>query len=348
MKKYLPYFHSSFIWSVIGLAAAYGVGYYYTETVPGALEMLAIAFILCLLEISISFDNAVVNATVLKDMTPLWRHRFLTWGMWIAVFGMRLVFPLLIVAVVAHLNPWEALVMAASRPKEYAEIMLSVHHEVSAFGGAFLLLVSLKYFFDLSKEVHWIAIIERPLSRLGKLESAEVGFTLIVLYFIQRWVPAEEALPVLISGIMGIVTFLAVEGLGDFLQVPEATQADLHRQSLGMFLYLEVLDASFSFDGVIGSFAVTNNLFIIAIGLGIGALFVRSLTYLMVEQGTLASFKYLENGAFWAVGALAIIMFLNCVIHIPEIVTGLIGVVFIGLSMWSSLAARRSGDLAPE
>lgn len=348
MKKYLPYFYSSFIWSVLGLALAFAVGYYYTGTVPGAVEMLAIAFILCLLEISISFDNAVVNATVLKDMTPLWRHRFLTWGMWIAVFGMRLVFPLLIVAIVAQLNPWEALVMAASRPKEYAEIMLSVHHEVSSFGGAFLLLVCLKYFFDRKKDVHWIALIERPLSRIGKLESAEVAFTLFVLYLVQRWVPATEALPVLVSGIMGVLTFLAVEGLGELLQVPEATQADLHRQSLGMFLYLEVLDASFSFDGVIGSFAVTNNLFIIAIGLGIGALFVRSLTYLMVDQGTLASFKYLENGAFWAVGALAVIMFLNCVYHIPEVFTGLVGVTFIGFSMWSSLSARRSGDLAPE
>lgn len=354
MLKHLHYFYSSLIWTVIGLIGALFIGHYYTDTWTGAFEMLAICFILSLLEISISFDNAVVNATVLKDMTPLWRHRFLTWGMWIAVFGMRLVFPLLIVAIVAHLNPWEALVMAAQEPKKYADIMLSVHHEVSAFGGAFLMLVCLKYFFDSQKEIHWIRVIERPLAKMGKLEASEVGLVLIFLYLLSRWVPPEEAMPVLVAGIAGVVTFLFVEGIGVFLQAPEAEESgrtktidELHKQSVGMFLYLEVLDASFSFDGVIGSFAITNNLFIIAIGLGIGALFVRSLTYLMVEEGTLASFLYLEHGAFWAVGALAAVMFLNTIYHIPEIVTGVIGVVLIGLSMWSSLSSAKSKGPAP-
>jgi len=342
MRNNLKYFYSSFIWTIIGLIGALFIGHYYEGSWNGALQMLALCIILSLLEVSISFDNAVVNATVLKDMTPLWRHRFLTWGMWIAVFGMRLIFPLMIVSIVASMGPWEALVLAAKEPKKYAEIMLSVHHEVSAFGGAFLMLVCFKYFFDLEKEVHWISVIERPLAKLGKLQAIEVGLVLIILYVLSKYVPSEEVLPVMISGIAGIVTFIAVDGLGAVLKVPEATQADLHRQSLGMFLYLEVLDASFSFDGVIGAFAITNNLFIIAIGLGIGALFVRSLTYLMVEQGTLSEFKYLENGAFWAVGALATIMFLNTIFHIPEIITGVIGITFIGFSLWSSLRLRKA------
>lgn len=171
MKSYWSYFHSSFVVTVLGLLAGAGIGYYYDPTVGAALSGLWIVFILGILEVSISFDNAVVNATVLKDMTPKWQHRFLTWGMWIAVFGMRLVFPLLIVAIVAHLNPWEALRMAAVQPQEYAKIMLSVHHEVSAFGGAFLMLVALKYFFDQEKDHHWIRIVEKPLVGLGKLEA---------------------------------------------------------------------------------------------------------------------------------------------------------------------------------
>ncbi len=341
MKKYLSYFYSSIVWSIVGFVLAFFVGQYYSGTTAGGLEALALAIMLSLLELSISFDNAVVNATVLKDMSPLWRHRFLTWGMWIAVFGMRLVFPLMIVSLVAWVNPWDALLLAALQPAEYAKIMLSVHHEVSAFGGAFLLLVCLKYFFDKTKDVHWIRMIEEPLVKVGKLDAVEIGLTLLILYFTSKIVEPSEALSVLTAGIAGIITFLAVEGLGAFLEVPEATQENIHRQSLGMFLYLEVLDASFSFDGVIGAFAITNNLFIIAIGLGIGALFVRSLTYLMVEQGTLEQFKYLEQGAFWAVGSLAIIMFLNTTYHIPEIVTGSVGVTLIGFSVWSSLKAKK-------
>ncbi|MBX2993659.1 MAG: DUF475 domain-containing protein [Bdellovibrionaceae bacterium] len=336
MSSIRKYFLGSFAWSLVGLVAAFFIGYYYKGTVQGGLEALFIAFVLSLLEVSISFDNAVVNATVLKDMTPLWQHRFLTWGMLIAVFGMRLVFPLLIVAVVAHLGPIEALSMAALRPDEYAKIMLSVHHEVSAFGGSFLMLVALKYFFDSEKEIHWITVIEKPLAQMGKLEAIEIGICLICLWVFSKYVPADEAMPVMLSGIAGILVFLGVEAIGTFLQLPQEGIKDVHKASFGMFLYLEVLDASFSFDGVIGAFAITNNLFIIAVGLGIGALFVRSLTIMMVDKGTLDAFRYLEHGAFWAVAALASIMFMNMVVHIPEIITGVVGAALIGASIYSS------------
>ena len=91
-----------------------------------------------------------------------------------------------------------------------------------------------------------------------------------------------------------------------------------------------MLDASFSFDGVIGAFALSNNLFVIAIGLGIGAMFVRSLTIMLVEQGTLTEYRYLEHGAFYAIIALGVIMFLKTVMPFPEAVTGLVGAAFIG------------------
>lgn len=336
-KSYLHFFKSSLWVTVVGLLLAAGVGYYYTGTTPGAVEALFLAFILCILEVSISFDNAVVNATVLKDMTPLWQKRFLTWGMLIAVFGMRMIFPLLIVAIVASLGPWEALKLAAMNPDEYARIMLSVHHEIAAFGGSFLMLVALKYFFDAEKDSHWIAWLERPLATMGKLSAVEVGITLLFIYIFSHYVDPAETLPFIYSGIAGVLTFLAVEGVSTFLKVPDSAKNDVHRASIGMFLYLEVLDASFSFDGVVGAFAITNNIFIIAVGLGIGAMFVRSLTIMMVEKGTLNTFKYLENGAFYAVGSLAVIMFMNTITHIPEVITGLIGATFIGFSLYSSL-----------
>jgi hypothetical protein len=350
MKMILKYFGFSLSWTFLGLVAGGAVGYYYTPTMSSALSAVFVVAVLCVLEISISFDNAIVNATVLGKMTPLWQHRFLTWGMWIAVFGMRLVFPLLIVAVVAHLNPLEALKMAAFAPNDYAQIMLSVHHEVSAFGGAFLMLVAMKYFFDQGKEVHWIAVLERPLVKLGRLGSAEVGIVLILLFVVSKYVHPEEALSVVYSGIAGILTYLLVEGIGEFLKSPDdmgdttkLTEKELHRASVGMFLYLEVLDASFSFDGVIGAFAITNNLFIIAIGLGVGALFVRSLTIMMVEKGTLHAYAFLEHGAFYAVAALAAMMFLGTVMEIPEWITGCLGAGFIGFSVFSSVRAKAQG-----
>lgn len=336
------YFKTSFIVTFLGLILGALLGFYYSGTFSGAVQGLITCAILAVLEVSISFDNAVVNATVLKKMTPLWVHRFLTWGMLIAVFGMRLIFPLVIVAVVAHLNPWEALKLAALSPDEYAKLMTSVHHEVAAFGGSFLLLVALKYFFDIEKEVHWIKVIEAPLVKMGKLEAVEVGVTLIVIYVMSRLVGSDQALPFIYSGLAGVITFLAVDGLGTFLQAPEEAMKDLHKASAGMFLYLEVLDASFSFDGVIGAFAITNNLFIIAIGLGIGAMFVRSLTIMMVEKGTLDAYEFLEHGAFYAVAALALIMFLGTIVHIPEILTGLIGAAFIGFSVYSSIRKKRA------
>lgn len=345
----LKYFSGSILLSIIGAIAAYAIGYYYSGTTGGALSALFLATVLSILEISLSFDNAVVNAIVLKKMTPLWQHRFLTWGILIAVFGMRLVFPLLLVGVMAQINPIDALVLAATKPQEYAQIMLSAHVSIAAYGGAFLMMVALKYFFEEGKEVHWISIIEKPISKLGRMDAVELGVTLIFLCVFSSFQQDHEKLSFLVSGCWGLVTYVAVDGIGAFLQSPDETeQLDLNRASMGMFLYLEVLDASFSFDGVVGAFAVTNNLFTIMIGLGVGAMFVRSLTIMLVDKGTLSEYRYLEHGAFYAIGILALIMFAGTIRHIPEVFTGLIGAAFIGLSLWSSIQHNKKHGGAAE
>jgi uncharacterized protein len=117
------------------------------------------------------------------------------------------------------------------------------------------------------------------------------------------------------------------------------------RGGFGAFLYLEILDASFSFDGVIGAFALTQNLFIIAIGLGIGAMYVRSMTIMLVEKGTLAHYRYLEHGAFYAILILSVIMYVQTLTHIPEVITGLGGAALIGISLWSSIRYNRRNGL---
>jgi uncharacterized protein len=336
------YFKGSILLSLIGAVCAFLVGQYYSGTTAGGLQALFLATVLSILEISLSFDNAVVNAIVLKKMTPLWQHRFLTWGILIAVFAMRLFFPLILVGVMAHINPIDALVLAATKPDEYAKIMLSAHVSIAAYGGAFLMLVALKYFFEEEKEVFWIRWIERPLSALGKMDAVEIGLTLACIALFAGYQEPHEQMGFVVSGLWGVVTYVAVDGIGAFLQTPGDEQGvDLHKASMGMFLYLEVLDASFSFDGVVGAFAITNNLFIIMIGLGVGAMFVRSLTIMLVDKGTLAEYRYLEHGAFYAIGMLALIMFMGTIRHIPEIFTGLIGAILIGLSLWSSISYNR-------
>jgi hypothetical protein len=337
----LKHFTGSLVFTAVGLLAGGALGAYYHGTPAGAARTVFIVAVLGVLEISLSFDNAVVNATVLKDMTPRWRHRFLTWGIAIAVFGMRLVFPLAVVTVVAGVGPVEALRLAAFAPADYARILTSAHLSLGAFGGAFLGMVSLKYFFDADKDVHWIRFLERRLALVGKFEAAALGVMLLVLYGVSRVVPEGQGAPFLSAGIFGLVTFIAVDGLGSLMEIDPARMQTVHRASAASFLYLEVLDASFSFDGVIGAFALTNNLFVIAVGLGIGAMFVRSLTVMLVERGTLASYRYLEHGAFYAIGALAVIMLAGTVIDVPDAVTGLVGAAFIGLSIWSSVRHER-------
>ncbi len=336
--KNLHYFTGSIWVTVVGLVLAAGLGWYLHHTPAGVATTVFIAGLLAVLEISLSFDNAVVNASVMGDMTATWRHRFLTWGMAFAVFGMRFVFPLAVVSVVAGIGPFEAVRLAALEPEEYARLLTSAHVALGAFGGAFLGMVCLKYFFDAEKEVHWLGVIERRLVVLGKFEAIELALMMLVLYAFSRAFPAHEALQFMVAGVFGLVTFIVVDGIGAAMESSaEGHHVDAHAAGFASFVYLNVLDASFSFDGVIGAFALTNNLFTIAIGLGIGAMFVRSLTIMLVEKGTLESYRYLEHGAFYAIGALAFIMMLGTLVEVHEAITGLIGAGFIALSLWSSI-----------
>jgi uncharacterized protein len=334
----------SFIFTLICLILGAWYGWVSSGTVSGTAAMLWIIVVLSVLEISLSFDNAVVNASVLKDMDRVWQRRFLTWGIAFAVFGMRVVFPLAIVAIAAGLGPLETIDLSLNRPAEYERIVSSAHVGIAGFGGAFLAMVGLKFFFDREKKVHWIVAIERQLSRFAALPAAEIAILLLVLWGISGMLAPEEALTFLIAGILGLVTFIAVEGINTILEHHEEAQrvaGAAVRSGLGGFLYLNVLDASFSFDGVIGAFALSNNMIVIALGLSIGAMFVRSMTIHLVEQGTLAQYRYLEHGAFWAIIALGAIMLISARFHIPETITGLIGAVLIGFSLWWSVRHQR-------
>ncbi|WP_375290157.1 DUF475 domain-containing protein [Qipengyuania sp.] len=350
MRQILRHYTFSLVFMAVCLALAAWYGMSSTGTLAGMAQVLWIVFVLAVLEISLSFDNAVVNASVLKKMDEVWQRRFLTWGIAFAVFGMRIVFPLAIVAVAAGIGPVEAVRLSLNNPAEYERIVSSAHVGIAGFGGAFLAMVGLKFFFDREKEIHWIRWIERNLAKFAALPAAEIVLLLLSLWGISSLLPDEDALTFLIAGILGLVTFIAVEGLNTILEMSEEGR-DLTgaavRNGLGGFLYLNVLDASFSFDGVIGAFALSNNMVIIALGLSIGAMFVRSMTIHLVRQGTLAQYRFLEHGAFWAIIALGGIMLASARWHIPETITGVIGAVMIGLSLWWSVRFnKRHPELA--
>lgn len=338
----LRYFKWSFIVTFVGLALGAWFGWNTTGTLSGMLAVFFICTVLAILEISLSFDNAIVNANKLKEMTPVWQRRFLTWGILIAVFGMRIVFPLAIVAVAAQIGPFAALRLAIADPAQYADIMHDAHLGIAAFGGTFLMMVALSFFFDEHKDIHWVHVIESRVSRYASVRGIEIAFVLILMLLFASQVADAERATFVSSAIYGLLTFLLVDVLGNVLDRTSETMSDAAKGGLGAFLYLEVLDASFSFDGVIGAFALTQNLFVIAIGLGIGAMYVRSMTIMLVERGTLAEYRYLEHGAFYAILILSVIMYSQAIVHVPEVLTGLGGATIIGVALWSSIRYNRA------
>ncbi|WP_435018536.1 DUF475 domain-containing protein [Tundrisphaera sp. TA3] len=297
-------------------------------------QYLLPVLLLAVMEVSLSFDNAVVNATVLRNMSLVWQRRFLTWGILIAVFGMRLVLPVVIVSVAGGMGMGEVARMAIGDPEEYGRQLASSHVAIASFGGIFLLMVFLGFLLDAGKETHWIGPLERHLVMVGRIEAAAIAIALAVILCL----PTASLVP----GMLGLLCYLFVNGLmgtcGD-----DPTACVSGKGGLAAFIYLEVLDASFSLDGVVGAFAMSNNIVVIMIGLGIGAAVIRTLTVRLVRGGTLSEFIYLEHGAHYGIGALAILMLVSTVYHVSEIVTGLAGVGFILLALASSVIHNRKG-----
>lgn len=338
----MKYFRGSLYFSLICLVAAFLLGFVQDGWVAGW-STLFIVLVLWILEISLSFDNAVVNVSTLKTMNDTRRKRFLTRGILIAVVGMRVIFPILIVAIFGNISPREAISLVINDHVRYGQILTSSHIAIAWFGGAFLMMVGLSFFLNQEKEHHRLQRIEKWLTKLGKIEAIEWALVLIILELFSYLLPAGSAHQFFISGVWWVITYIIVNGLSAMLGVSWGdTVKTVVKSGLMAFLYLEVLDASFSLDGVIGAFALSQNIFVIALGLWIGAYFVRSMTVYLYEKGTIAQYRYLEHGAFYAIIALAIMMCMSTIYHIPEVVTGLIGAVLIGLALWSSVKAEKN------
>lgn len=342
--------------SLVVTAAALCLGYAY-----GGFKGLYLLLVLATLEVSLSFDNAIINASILKRMSRFWQRMFLTIGILVAVFGMRLIFPLLIVWATAGLEPVRAMELALHPPPHgalefpdgspsYEKLVIAAHPQIAAFGGIFLLMLFLDFvFYD--RDIKWLKWIEIPFARIGRLGqvSLVVAGVALVLVGTQLTHSGDEAATVLTAGLLGMVTYLVVNGLSRAFRPSDTDTARAEPATrwagLTLFAYLEVLDAAFSFDGVTGAFAITSDPIVIALGLGlVGSMFVRSITIYLVRQEALGRFVYLEHGAHWAIGALAVIMLASIepAFEIPEAVTASVGVVFIAAALgWSIVRNRR-------
>lgn len=299
-----------------------------------------VVIILIAVEIAFSFDNAIINAKTLAKLSPYWQKLFLTVGMVIAVLGMRVIFPLLIVSVSAHLS-WSTVVdLAFNHPEQYAAELEAAHPAIAAYGGAFLLMLALEFFIDDKRKVLWLRYVEKPLRRLSNLWAP--GLISVAAVSAVALIPANHhAATTIYAGLLGIMSHIAIELFTNLFGSRQDGGKSVALPLTGMaafstFIYLQILDASFSFDSVIGAFAITTDVVLIAIGLGIGALWVRSLTVFMVNRGTLEQYIYLEHGAHYTVGVLAVVLLVSIFLDVPDVLVGIVGIGFIGSSIVAS------------
>lgn len=309
-----------------------------------------LTFVLMLVEITFSFDNAIINAKILAKMSHFWQQMFMTIGILIAVFGMRLVFPIVLVMLTTGLGAGSVIDLALNKPDMYSAELDKAHPLIASFGGMFLLMLCLNFFFNAAK-ANWIDVIERPLQRLGAWWIYS-GICALLLVFVTVLPWNHHPEDTLTAGIIGIIVYLVINKLADAFGHSQDTKSTVLKQTglagLMSFLYLQVLDASFSFDGVIGAFAVTSDVILIAIGLGVGAIWVRSLTLFMVKRRVLHAYRFLEHGAHYTIGVLALVLLSGLFFDIPEAIAGIAGLIIVGASIASSIAASKRQELKVE
>jgi hypothetical protein len=299
---------------------------------------LAVALMLTALEITFSFDNAVINAKILQRMSRAWQQVFLTVGILIAVFGVRVLLPIFLVSIAAGAGFMEIVDLALNHPEEYSEKLDVAHPFIVGFGGVFLLMIFLDFIFQ-DKQIKWLTSIEKVFAKLGRLQSLSIIVSLIALLFTSQLSHGDEKSQFITSGLVGLLTYLIIHSLDKLFneknveaKIKEGAKQTFKAGLLG-FIYLEIIDASFSLDGVIGAFAITQDIVLIAVGLGIGALFVRSITIHMIRKDVMQKYRYLDHGAHYAIGVLAVIMLSSIKFEVPEVIVGMTGITIITITL---------------
>ena len=309
----------------------------------GGLSALWLFAILVVLEVTLSFDNAIINSRVLMRLSPLWQRLFLTVGIFTAVFVVRFLLPIVIVMVTSGHGFMDVIDLALHNPVEYGKTLHEAAPTIDAFGGTFLTMIGISYFMNRKKDIHWLHRIERSLVRAGSYENLKVFVMLATALVLYMTVDNEHKSTVLVASIVGTLLHIGLEIFGAYFEKRQTKAVELvGMAAFGSFMYLEILDASFSLDGVIGAFAITNDIMLIIAGLGAGAIWVRSMTVYLMRVGMLSKYKYMEHGAHWAILALGVIMLVK-LYHVdpPEWFVGSLGLVFIVTAVISSVIEKR-------
>jgi hypothetical protein len=337
--------------TLLGLAAAWWLG---------GLKSATVVAMLAVLEVALSFDNAVVNATVLRRFDEHWQRLFLSVGIIIAVLGMRLVIPMAVLVAATRQSPIHVLNRSVQDPNGYAHEILNVQPLVAAFGGVFLLMIFMDYFLA-DHDQQWLSWFEERVARVarrfraGPLEAFQIAGVVAFLVVAALTFGRRHQLGVPVAGTIGLVTYLAIKRLSSAAEgkseaLAEGANGDRPpqgRQALMLFLYLELLDATFSFDSVMGGFSVTVDIALFSIGLGVGAAYVRSLTVFLVRKKALDRYVYLEHGAYYSIGVLAVLLLVEIGKDVPDWFASLAGTSMIAAAYVHSVVRSRGEDVPP-
>lgn len=297
------------------------------------------------LEIAFSFDNALANARVLKRMKRFWRHMFMSVGIIVAVFGARLVLPVVIVAAAAQLPVGAIADLALFEPEVYADILRSAYPLIAAFGGTFLLMIFLDYLFGRTHTARSLHAIEG----VSILRNTEVLVVCGVLLLVSMPLAAMQQ-EVFFAGCLGAFLYIGMRQLSDFFaarhEQPTRSKVVLKHTGFFTFLYLELLDATFSLDGVVSAFALTPNVLLIAAGLGAGAIWVRAITIYFVRRPIPSYYEHLDKGVHYAIGALGMLLLVGIRVDVPDLLAESVALAIIGVACLASVWAKRHPRVA--
>ena len=294
-------------------------------------ESIAIVLGLVVFEVVNSVDNAVVNASVLKTMSVLWRKRFLVIGIITSVFLVRFLLPLVIVWISVPTISLSEIFLAFSGQSQIAETAITIQKPIILMFGAVFLLYLYFHWLFLEQKDH--LYIERFLKeKHGAWFFAVAAVLLVIIMYFARFNPL-----MMLAAAVGSATFFIIYGLRETAKTSEENlvAGTSGLSDISKFVYLEVLDATFSFDGVVGAFAFTINLLLILIGMGIGAIVVRELTVKGIDS--IGKYKYLKNGALTSIGFLGLFMLVESFgIELPSYIPTIVTFLVVGYAFYKS------------
>jgi len=286
---------------------------------------------LALFEIISSIDNAVVNADVLATMGERARKWFLRYGIFFAVFVMRGLLPLVIVyASAPNLGVWGAFTATFSSDPVVKESVEMAKPILLAGGGIYLIYLFFSWLFLETKE--YAFFFERFIHH--KL-SFWFYATVSILSLSIAWITIRINPYITLGTLVGSTAFFITNGFKHNAEVKEKELTHSHMSDISKIMYLEIIDTTFSIDGVLGAFAFTLSVPLIILGNGLGAVVVRYVTIHGIK--TVQKYRFLKNGAMYSIGVLGVIMILESLqVHVYELLPPIITVVVVGLFLWLS------------